>query len=173
MNVLEKFTKIRAVVLDMDGVLTDGGLLIMPDGEWIRRMDIKDGYALQLAVRSGIQVVVMTGSSSAPVEARLKRLGIKEIYHQVENKAACLKQLLTTWQLSYDEVLYMGDDVPDLAALQLAGLSCCPADAVRDVMEMADYISPYKGGMGCVRDVLEKLLRTQGKWSVQNQLTSI
>jgi 3-deoxy-D-manno-octulosonate 8-phosphate phosphatase (KDO 8-P phosphatase) len=173
MNVLEKFTKIRAVVLDMDGVLTDGGLLIMPDGEWIRRMDIKDGYALQLAVRSGIHVVVMTGSSSAPVEARLKRLGIKEIYHQVENKAECLKQLLNTWQLSSDEILYMGDDVPDLAALQLAGLSCCPADAVRDVLEIADYISPYKGGMGCVRDVLEKLLRTQGKWSVQNQLTSI
>lgn len=173
MNVLEKFTKIRAVVLDMDGVLTDGGLLIMPDGEWIRRMDIKDGYALQLAVRSGIHVVVITGSSSAPVEARLRRLGIKEIYHQIENKAECLKKLLDTWQLSSDEILYMGDDVPDLAALQLAGLSCCPADAVRDVLEIADYISPYKGGMGCVRDVLEKLLRTQGKWSVQNQLTSI
>jgi 3-deoxy-D-manno-octulosonate 8-phosphate phosphatase (KDO 8-P phosphatase) len=173
MNVLEKFTKIRAVVLDMDGVLTDGGLLIMPDGEWIRRMDIKDGYALQLTVRSGIHVIVMTGSSSAPVEARLKRLGIKEIYHQVENKAECLKQLLHSWKLDRDEILYMGDDVPDLAALQLAGLSCCPADAVRDVLEIADYISPYKGGMGCVRDVLEKLLRTQGKWSVQNQLTSI
>ena len=157
----------------MDGVLTDGGLLIMPDGEWIRRMDIKDGYALQLAVRSGIRVIVMTGSSSAPVEARLMRLGIKDIYNQIQNKADCLHQIMETYQLGKEEILFMGDDVPDLAALQLAGLSCCPADAARDVLESVDYISTFKGGCGCVRDVLEKLLRTQRKWSAQIELSSI
>ncbi len=168
MNVLQKFEPVKTLVFDMDGVLTDGSLLIMPDGEWIRRMHIKDGYALQLAVKSGYRVIIISGSSSEPVASRLHRLGITEVYQKVTDKLQLLQEILQ--QDNVEELMYMGDDVPDLEVLKYAGLSCCPLDACRDVLEMADYISPVNGGEGCVRDVIEKIMRVQNKW---NQATDI
>lgn len=164
MNVLEKFLPVSTIVLDMDGVLTDGSLLIMPDGEWVRRMNIKDGYILQLAVKKGYRVIVITGSSSVPVEKRLNRLGITMVFQQVKDKLILLKTLMEEHGFSGAETLYMGDDMPDLEVMKFCGLSCCPADSSRDILAIADYISPVKGGDGCVRDVLEKLMRVQGKW---------
>jgi 3-deoxy-D-manno-octulosonate 8-phosphate phosphatase (KDO 8-P phosphatase) len=164
MNVLEKFLPITTVILDMDGVLTDGSLLVTPDGEWVRKMNIKDGYVLQLAVKKGYRVIVITGSSSVPVEKRLNRLGINMVYQNVRDKMMLLKTLMSEHSFSSTESLYMGDDIPDLDVMKACGLSCCPSDSARDILAIADYISPVKGGEGCVRDVLEKLMRVQGKW---------
>jgi 3-deoxy-D-manno-octulosonate 8-phosphate phosphatase (KDO 8-P phosphatase) len=172
MNVLEKFLPITTVILDMDGVLSDGSLLITPDGEWVRKMNIKDGYILQLAVKKGYRVMVITGSSSSPVEKRLNRLGINMVYQNVKDKMMLLKTLMAEHAFSSVETLYMGDDIPDLDVMKFCGLSCCPADSSRDILAIADYISPVKGGEGCVRDVLEKLMRVQGKWQHSVDISS-
>lgn len=172
MNVLTKFKPISTILMDMDGVLTDGSLLVLPDGQWIRRMNIKDGYVLQLAVRQGYRLIVITGSSSDPVVERLNKLGITEVYQNVGDKAACLRTICEKYSLAKEEILFIGDDMPDLAAMELVGLSCCPADAARDIVEKADYISPLKGGEGCVRDILEKLMRVQNKWNTHHSIRS-
>lgn len=172
MNVLQKFVPVSTMVFDMDGVLTDGSLLVMPDGEWIRRMHIRDGYALQLAVKLGYRVIVITGSSSEPVAARLHKLGIREVYQKVPDKLHLLQELLLNEHNGAEQVMYMGDDVPDLEVMKFAGISCCPADACRDILEMADYISPVNGGAGCVRDVIEKIMRLQGKWNQRSDVAS-
>jgi 3-deoxy-D-manno-octulosonate 8-phosphate phosphatase (KDO 8-P phosphatase) len=164
MNLTEAFSRITAFVLDMDGVLTDGSLIILPGGEYIRTMNIKDGYGLQLAVKKGYHVMVITGSASAPAEERLAYLGIKEIHHRVSNKKELLLQLMEKYALQPENVLYMGDDMPDLEAMQTAGLATCPADAVAEIKGVSHYISPVGGGMGCVRDVVEKVLKIRGHW---------
>jgi 3-deoxy-D-manno-octulosonate 8-phosphate phosphatase (KDO 8-P phosphatase) len=156
----------------MDGVLTDGTVLVMAGGEWVRRMHIRDGYILQLAVRTGYKVIVITGSSSAPVEERLRKLGVTDIYQSVNDKLGLLRELMTSLDITPVQVLYMGDDIPDLDAMRAVGLACCPADAARDILEMAHYISPVKGGEGCVRDVIEKLMRVQDKWQRATYVSS-
>lgn len=172
MNVFSKFDPVTTFVFDMDGVLTDGGLWIMPDGEWIRRMNIKDGYVLQLAVKKGYRIWVVTGSWSQPVEKRLNRLGITEVHQQVQDKRELVDRLKSEFGVADREILYMGDDIPDLAVMRGAGVSACPADACRDILDMADYISSLKGGEGCVRDVIEKVMRVQGKWDTDISLAS-
>lgn len=169
----DRFSAIRAFVFDMDGVLTDGGLWLMESGEWTRRMHIRDGYALQLAIRSGYCVAVVSGSASKPVEARLKKLGVSDLYMGVENKGARLSSLMAAWGVPPEAVLFMGDDVPDLPALALAGLGCCPSDACRDVRDMAAYVSTYRGGEGCVRDVIERVLRCRGDWHGVSAIRSV
>jgi 3-deoxy-D-manno-octulosonate 8-phosphate phosphatase (KDO 8-P phosphatase) len=172
MNVFSKFDPVTTFVFDMDGALTDGGLWIMPDGEWIRRMNIKDGYVLQLAVKKGYRIWVVTGSRSQPVEKRLNRLGITEVHQQVQDKRELVDRLKSEFGVADREILYMGDDIPDLAVMRGAGVSACPADACRDILDMADYISSMKGGEGCVRDVIEKVMRVQGKWDTDISLAS-
>jgi 3-deoxy-D-manno-octulosonate 8-phosphate phosphatase (KDO 8-P phosphatase) len=165
MNLLEKFKPITTFVFDMDGVLTDGTLLIMPDGEWIRQMHIRDGYALQLAVKKGYHVCIITGSWSEPVKERLNKLGITDIFQRVADKVSCLEKFMQEKGLKKEAVLYMGDDMPDIEVFQMAGLASCPSDAVPDIREIAGYISPEKGGHGCVRDVIEKVLRLNNHWN--------
>jgi 3-deoxy-D-manno-octulosonate 8-phosphate phosphatase (KDO 8-P phosphatase) len=165
MNILSRFKAVRAFIFDMDGVLTDGTLLIMPDGEWVRRMHIRDGYALQLAVKTGYHVSVISGSFSKPVEARLNRLGVTDVFMNAGNKEACLQAYLSAKGLSREEVLYMGDDIPDLRVMKMAGVSCCPSDAATELLEQADHISAFSGGNGCVRDVIEKVLKLNGHWT--------
>lgn len=148
----------------MDGVLTDGTLLILPDGEHARTMHIKDGYALQLAVKAGYHVVVISGSYSKPCTERLAYLGIQDVFMKVKNKEDVLAQYMLNHQLQAHEVLFMGDDIPDHAVMQLCSLPCCPADAVPEIKAIARYISPFKGGYGCVRDVIEKVMRVQKTW---------
>jgi len=165
MNLLEKFKPITTFVFDMDGVLTDGSLWIMPDGEWVRQMHIRDGYALQLAVKKGYHVCIISGSWSEPVKARLNKLGITDVFERVSNKVTCLEAYLKEKGLQKEEVLYMGDDMPDLDVIKVAGLGTCPANAVQDIKEVATYISPQTGGQGCVRDVIEKVLRLNNHWN--------
>ncbi len=172
MNVLEKFIPVDTLVFDMDGVLTDGSLWVMPEGEWIRKMNIKDGYVLQLAAKSGYRIIVITGSYAAPVEQRLYKLGVSVVYQNVKDKLALLKTIMAEHQLLPAQVLYMGDDIPDMDVMQYCGVSCSPANAARDVLAIADYISPSNGGEGCVRDVIEKLMRVQNKWHHQPDVSS-
>ena len=164
MNVLELFKPITAFVFDVDGVLTDGSLLILPGGVMARKMNIKDGYALQLAVKKGYHVVVISGAYSQEVYERMNYLGIKHIFMRVEDKRACMEDYIKQNGLTAVQVLFMGDDVPDIDAMQLAGLACCPADAATEVKSIAHYISPVNGGYGCARDVIEKVLKLNGNW---------
>lgn len=172
MNVLEKLEAINTLIFDMDGVLTDGSLIIYSGNEWIRKMNIKDGYALQLAVKQGYDVVVVTGSSSAPVAERLQKLGINQIYQKVLDKKLFIVELLKKNGTLSNQVMFMGDDQPDLPLLHWVGLSCCPANASRDVLEMADIITNATGGEGCVREIIEKIMRLHQKWNIDIDIAS-
>jgi 3-deoxy-D-manno-octulosonate 8-phosphate phosphatase (KDO 8-P phosphatase) len=173
LQLLETFAKINTFVFDVDGVMTDGSLQIVPNGQYIRTFNIKDGYALQLAVKSGYTIFVITGSSSDAVAERLQYLGITHFYQKVNDKKALLTELLQSNNLSSATALFMGDDMPDIAAMQSVAIACCPADAVTDVLQIANYISPLPGGKGCVRDVIEKVMRLQGKWNNGVEAVSI
>ncbi len=173
MSVLEKFHLIQLLAFDLDGVLTNGKVSVMPNGDWIREMDIKDGYALQHAVKSGLQIAVITGSFSAAVGERLQKLGIHHYFQNVSSKSAILNELMKSLDIKPEAVLFMGDDIPDLDAFSVVGLKACPADAVAEITENADYISPQTGGNGCVRDVIEKTMRTKGLWMKSTNTQSI
>jgi 3-deoxy-D-manno-octulosonate 8-phosphate phosphatase (KDO 8-P phosphatase) len=172
MNLLQLFKPIKTFIFDIDGVLAIDTMIVMPDGELIRSMNSKDGYALQLAIKKGYHVLVITGGNSKAVEQRLVKLGVKEVFSNVHNKQEKLKEYAAAQNLSFDEMLYMGDDIPDYVAMQLTGLPCCPADAVPEIKAICKYISPFKGGYGCGRDVIEKVLKLNGHWDVDTSLTS-
>ena len=165
--------QVKGFVFDMDGVLTDATIWLHGDGSWVRRMHIRDGYALQLAVRKGYPVCVISGSDAPPVTERLNRLGVSEVHMGVRDKSEVLDAFLNRCGLRADEVLFMGDDVPDMAAMRKCGVSACPQDAARDVLSIADYVSPITGGAGCVRDVIELVLRLHDRWNDDAQLQSL
>ena len=173
MDILPAFKNIRLFVLDVDGVLTDGSLLLMDNGEMARKMNIKDGYALQLAVKKGYDVLVISGGSSEAVRLRLEKLGVKNIHLKVRNKKELLVKYVADQQLEWPQVLYMGDDIPDVLPMQAAGLACAPADAVPEIRSIAHYISPLSGGNGCVRDVIEKVMKLNGDWNDHPEVASI
>jgi 3-deoxy-D-manno-octulosonate 8-phosphate phosphatase (KDO 8-P phosphatase) len=170
MNVLELFKPITTFVFDVDGVLTDGMLLVMPGGLMARRMNIKDGYALQLAIKRGYRVVIISGGNSPEVKERLNNLGITDVFMRVENKLECLQQYMQQHGLNSSELLFMGDDIPDYEVMQLVALPCCPSDAAAEIRGIARYISPLKGGEGCGRDVIEKVLKLRGDWMTDTQI---
>ena len=172
MNLLAAFKPIKLFVLDVDGVLTDGNLLVLHDGQMARHMNIKDGYALQLAVKMGYRILVISGGESEAVKNRLVKLGITEVFMSALNKSSILVEYVNRHQLQWAEVLYMGDDIPDLHAMKLAGLACCPSDSVPEIKVISQYISPLKGGEGCVRDVIEKVLKLNDHWNVDETITS-
>lgn len=172
MNVLELFKNITTFVFDVDGVLTDGNLLVLPDGLMARRMNIKDGYALQLAIKKGYRVVIISGGASDQVRGRLLRLGVKDVWMQVEDKTSVLENFMKEAKLKPVEVLYMGDDIPDYDVMRSAGLPCCPADAAVEIKQISRYISPLAGGTGCARDVIEKVLKLRGDWIKDTHIKS-
>ncbi|MBL7922997.1 MAG: HAD hydrolase family protein [Bacteroidia bacterium] len=163
-NFKELLKKVRCFVFDVDGVLTDGSLLIQPDGSMFRTMNIKDGYAIQLAAKKGYFIFVISGSTPEGVAKRLERLGIDEVHIGIENKLSKLENLLLKHRISAGEVLYMGDDMPDLEVLKHCGIRTCPSDAVHQIREVCHYISMIPGGKGCVRDVIEQVLQLKGDW---------
>jgi 3-deoxy-D-manno-octulosonate 8-phosphate phosphatase (KDO 8-P phosphatase) len=169
---LKNFKNIKTFVFDIDGVLTDGKLLITQEGVMLREMNVRDGYTLQLAIKKGYEIIVISGSFSAEVQIRLERLGITKIFMRIENKLQTLKDLIATFHLNKEEILYMGDDIPDYEVMQYCGLAACPADAVPEIKSISKYISPLKGGQGCVRDVIEKVLKLQNHWSVDTSIPS-
>jgi 3-deoxy-D-manno-octulosonate 8-phosphate phosphatase (KDO 8-P phosphatase) len=166
MHILSRFKLIKTFVLDIDGVLTDGSLVIDHENNWLRRMNIQDGYALQLAVKSGFGVIVISGSNSPEVKERLNRLGITDVFMKINDKETFIKELILRKNLALSEILYMGDDIPDYSCMKIVGIAACPADAAFEIKEIASYISPFRGGYGCVRDVIEKVLKLNSKWSL-------
>lgn len=172
MNILPAFKKITTFVFDVDGVLTDGTIFVFDNGEQARRMNIKDGYALQLAVKKGYRVIAISGADSEAAKLRLNKLGVAEVFTKVENKKQKMAGYMSEHKLTKDEVLFMGDDIPDYEAMKEAGLSCSPLDAVPEIRHIAKYISPCKGGQGCARDVIEKVLKLNGHWSIDTTVAS-
>lgn len=172
MTLPEKFKCITTFVFDVDGVLTDGTLIILPGGVMARKMNVKDGYALQLAVKRGYNVVVISGGASEEVADRLHKLGVSAVFMRLTDKLAVLKEYLEKKHLDWNEVLFMGDDIPDLEVMKNAGLACCPADAVQEIKEICAYISPLNGGYGCGRDVIEKVLKLRGHWNDDTHIPS-
>lgn len=172
MNVLELFKPIRTFAFDVDGVLTDGSVQLMPGGELSRKMNIKDGYALQLAVKMGYRVVIISGGRSESVVSRLEGLGITDIFTGVYDKKEQLEEYVLLHNLRWDEILFMGDDIPDYKPMKLVGLAAAPADACPEIKSVSRYISPLNGGHGCVRDVIEKVLKLNGHWIIDDTIAS-
>ncbi|QIE58960.1 HAD-IIIA family hydrolase [Rasiella rasia] len=160
----EYLNHITTLVFDVDGVLTDGTITITTEGEMYRSMHIKDGYALKTAIDQGLHVCIISGGSNEGVRKRLQGLGITDIYLGTHQKTDTLKKYLSDNKLSAENTLYMGDDIPDYYVMQEVGLPCCPQDAVPEIKELSKYVSHKKGGEGCVRDIIEQVLKVQGKW---------
>lgn len=171
MNILELFTPIKTFVFDVDGVLATDLILIL-QGDMARSMNTKDGYGLQLAVKKGYRVVIISGGKSEAVKQRLNGLGITDVYLGIHNKKEKLLEYVQTHQLKWPEILYMGDDIPDYSPMQLVGLPCCPADAVNEIKSISRYISHLNGGHGCGRDVIEKVLKLNGHWDLDTTIAS-
>ncbi len=172
MNILELFKQVTTFVFDIDGVLTDGTVIVLEDGLQARRMHIKDGFALQMAIKNGYRVKIISGGNSPQVSDRLMKLGVKDISMPVLDKKKFLLEFMAANKISKEEVLYMGDDLPDIPALQAVGLPCCPADAVNEVKQVVQYISPINGGMACVREVIEKVLKLNDQWEYREDVPS-
>ena len=155
---------ITTFIFDVDGVLTNGKVLITSQGEMYREMDTKDGYALKCALVQGYRVCIISGGTNEGVRNRLKALGVYDIYLGAHHKQEPFQDLMDSYDLKPEEILYMGDDVPDIVVMEQVGVAACPQDAVSDVKEIANYVSHKKGGEGCVREIIEQTLRVQGKW---------
>ena len=163
-NFKEELKKVKAFAFDVDGVLASPEVYLHPNGELMRSMNTKDGYALQHAVKKGYPIAIITGGKTDSVGDRFRGLGITDIYLGSFFKIDDFNDYLFKYNLQAEDVLYMGDDLPDYEVLKKAGVPCCPADAVDEIKSVAHYISPYAGGKGCARDVIEQVLRLHGRW---------
>ena len=172
MNVLEHFQDISTFVFDVDGVLTDGSVLLLENGLQARRMNVKDGLALQMALKNGYNVIIVSGGSSEPIIHRLEYLGLTEINLGLKDKLKYLEAYVEQNNLRWQQILYMGDDLPDIPVLGKVGLPCCPADAAIEVRAISKYISALNGGHGCVRDVIEKVLKLNDHWKYHTDISS-
>ena len=172
MNVLELFKDISTFVFDVDGVLTDGTVLLLENGLQARQMNIKDGLALQMAIKNGYKVYVVSGGTSEPIIHRLQYLGVDEIHLGLKDKLKFFEAVREQQHLQWNEILYMGDELPDLPVLEKVGLPCCPKDAALEVKTISKYIASAKGGRGCVRDVIEKVLKLNDHWRYTTDVSS-
>ena len=167
-NYKEKFKDINTFIFDVDGVLTNGGLYLFPDGKFVRKMNAKDGFALKLAIKMGYNIAIITGGREKNIKERLEKLGINNVFLNAHNKLPILNKYLSENNIDPKTSLYMGDDIPDLKPMQIVGLACCPKDAVFEIKKKCDYISNIKGGNGCVRDVIEQVLKVNNKWNYKD-----
>jgi 3-deoxy-D-manno-octulosonate 8-phosphate phosphatase (KDO 8-P phosphatase) len=161
---LSDFKLVKHFIFDIDGVLTNGSLIIQNDGSLLRTMNIKDGYAMQLAIKKGFPISIISGGGGEGLQKRLAGLGISDIHLGVTNKKEKLLELIALHKLDVDTILYCGDDMPDREVMQLVFLPCCPADACHEIKAISKFISPFNGGEGCVRDVIEKVLKLHSMW---------
>lgn len=165
---LDKLKQITTFIFDVDGVLTDGNILVTETGEQLRTFNTKDGYALQLAVKMGFNLCIISGGSSLGILKRMNGLGIVDVYLGVQHKLSVYSNYVKNNNLHPKEIIFIGDDMPDIPTMKLVGLAACPANAANDIKEISHYISPYNGGAGVARDIIEKVLKIQGKWLVTN-----
>lgn len=161
MNVLSLFKPIKHFIFDVDGVLTDGTLLVEGSGHLARTMHARDGYAMHTAIKKGYDVIIITGGKSEAVEKRLRGLGIEQVFIGVKDKVAVLESITN---IDLEKTIYMGDDMPDYEVIQKVGLPTCPQDACNEIKDLCKYVSPIDGGQGCVRDVIEKVLKLNNDW---------
>lgn len=163
-HLFDKMKAVKAFVFDVDGVFTNNDILVSEAGELLRTMHVRDGQAVKWAIRAGYPVGIITGGRSEGIKKRFTDLGIEEYYSGIHDKWETLQAFLKRTNTLVSEVCYMGDDLPDLPVLRKVVLSCCPADAVPDVSDICDYVSPLPGGRGCVREIIEKVMRLQDRW---------
>ncbi|MDC3337978.1 HAD-IIIA family hydrolase [Flavobacteriales bacterium] len=159
-----KLSSINTFIFDVDGVLTDSTVILDSSGEMVRTMNTRDGFAMQYAVKNGYNVCIITGGNSPMVKQRLEYLGINDVYLAATSKTACLEDYINRKGINLSQVLYMGDDLPDFSVMKQVGLPACPKDAATEILQIAEYVSHYDGGKGCVRDVIEQTLRAKGNW---------
>lgn len=172
MELEKRLQKITTLFFDVDGVMTDGSLILLPDGTQARTMNVKDGYALKYALHNGLEVVIISAGKSKEVEQRLRLLGVKHIHMEVHNKLKCMQDFMANHRIAVEETLFMGDDIPDHDCILHASIGCSPADAVAEIQEIVDYTSNLNGGKGCVRDVITQVLKSQGKWQIDTHVMS-
>ena len=170
-NFKEELSKVKAFVFDVDGVLSDAKIYLHPGNELMRSMNIKDGYAIHYAIRKGYPVGIITGGNSGAVAERFKNLGVTDIYLRSRNKIEDLEDFISKYGIGPENVLYMGDDLPDYRVMQQVGFPTCPSDAVEEIKSISMYISDKSGGEGCARDVIEQVLRLQGRWMEADAFT--
>jgi 3-deoxy-D-manno-octulosonate 8-phosphate phosphatase (KDO 8-P phosphatase) len=163
-NFKTKLNNVKTFIFDVDGVLTDGSITLTADGEQVRVMNIKDGYALQLAVKKGYKIAIISGGKSEMVRKRLNGLGITDIYLGSHTKIDTYNEFIATYDLDPNEILYMGDDIPDYEVMQRIGVPTCPNDSAQEIKDISIYVSNKKGGKGAVRDVIEQVMRVHGNW---------
>ncbi|MEI6766124.1 MAG: HAD hydrolase family protein [Bacteroidota bacterium] len=163
-NYKERLKNITTFILDYDGVLSDGNILVLESGEQVRTGWVKDGYALHHALKRGYRVAIISGGTSPAIAKRCQSIGITDIFTGVTNKILVFDEYLKREKITADEVLYIGDDIPDYKVMQQVGVAVCPADAAEEIKSIATYISAFGGGFGCVRDVVEQVLKVRNDW---------
>ncbi len=163
-NLIPQIKEIKAFAFDIDGVLTKGDVLVTEEGQMLRSVNIKDGYALQHAVKQGYPIAIISGGKSEGMRKRFEGLGLQHIYLGQDHKEAAFADFLSKVNLQPQQVAYMGDDMPDLPLIQQVGLGCCPKDAAVDIKDSAKYISPNNGGEACVRELIERIMKIQNTW---------
>jgi len=163
-NYKQLLSEVKTFIFDVDGVMTNGIVFLGPGGELLRNMNVKDGYAIHLAAKKGYRIIIISGGSSESVRQRFELLGVSEIHLGVSHKLEVFEKLVQKYDLNPEQILYMGDDIPDYEVMAAVGVPVCPTDAVEEIRDVSKYISPYKGGEGCVRDVIEQVLRIQDQW---------
>lgn len=168
MSYKSRLSQIKAFVFDVDGVFTDGSVYLLPGGNMCRTMNVLDGYAIVKALKNNYLIGVITGGNDDQVKHRIHYLGIQDYYAKSHNKLEDFENFKQKYNLKNEEILTMGDDLPDGPILKISGISACPENAVPEIKEIADYISPISGGKGAVRDVIEQVLKVQGKWLEDN-----
>lgn len=168
LNFKQALTKITTLMFDIDGVFTDGKVLILDNGEMVRHMYGKDGYALHVAIVKGYRLVVISGGNNIAMRQALLRAGIKDIFINQRDKMLCYRNYMAANNLINEEVLYMGDDLPDHEVMSVVGLAVCPKDSAQEIKAISKYVSGKNGGEGCVRDVIEQVLKSQGNWEIRN-----
>lgn len=170
MNYKIALKNITTFVFDFDGVLTDGKVYLLPPDQFVRTMNTRDSYAIQYAIKKGYRIVIITGGNNEMVRERMEYLGVKDVFLKAAHKLPVFEKFLNEHSISFENALYMGDDLPDYHAIKMAGIGACPKDAAEEVKAVSNYISPIEGGKGCVRDVIEQVLKSQGKWFDENNL---
>ncbi len=163
-NFKEKLTRVRDFVFDIDGVFTDGGLVPLADGDFLRTYYARDGYAVTYAISEGYRIYIITGGRGETLRRRFEMLKVTGLHLNVADKCAVLRELADAEGLDLASTVYVGDDIPDLGVMRMVGLPVCPADACHEIIEASAYVSQYAGGKGCVRDIIEQVLRAQGRW---------
>ncbi len=163
-NFKEKLARVKAFVFDVDGVFTEGGITLLPDGDFLRTYYAKDGYAFTYAASEGYRLFIISGGRGEIMRRRFERLQATAIHTNVADKPAVLRRIAEEYGLDLADTVYMGDDIPDLDVMRMVGIPVCPADACHEVIETSVYVSQYAGGKGCVRDIIEQVLRAQDKW---------